>query len=112
MQPDQGLPFRGSRPVFRSSLYLRDLHPGPLGEIPDGFGERHFLVQLDELDDVAAGAAAETLEETLVLVDVERRSLLLVERTESLERGTCLLERHHVPDHADDVRLRFQVVQK
>jgi len=37
-------------------------------------------VQLEELEDVAADAAAETMEEALIRVDVERRGLLVVKR--------------------------------
>ena len=52
------------------------------------------------------------LKNALVAVDVERRRLLLVERTQSLPRRARLLERHDVADDRDDVGLGLQVVEE
>ena len=102
----------GRRALVRPALGFGHLHSGALRQVPDGLRKRHLLMELDELDGVAAGAAPETLEEVLVGVDVERRRLLLMERTESLPRVPHLLQRHDVADERDDVRLRFQVVDE
>src|SRR5688500_14481479 len=105
MQFDECFTLRGRGALIGPALYLRDGDTGALGQVPDGLRKRHFLMQLDELDDVATGATAKTLEEALVRVDVERRRPLLVERAESLPRRSGFLQRHDVANHRDDVRL-------
>jgi hypothetical protein len=69
-------------------------------------------VQLEELEHVAADAAAETVEEALVAVDVERRRLLAVKRTEPLVGGAGLLQRDVVADDHHDVGVVLQVVDE
>jgi hypothetical protein len=71
-------------------------------------------VALDhEVDRVAAGLAAETVEKLLRGVDVKRRRLFLVERAESDETLAAALERHALSDEFHDVRglenLRFKI---
>jgi len=56
------------------------------------------------LEDVAARAAAEAVEETLATVDGERRRLLPMKRAEALVRPAGLLERRDLGDEFDDVR--------
>ena len=91
---------------------LGHLDAEALGEQPHRFGKRKLLVQLDELDDIAPGAAAEALEEPLVLIHVERRRLFVVERTQTLVRVAGLLQRDDVLHDLDDVGLRLEVVDE
>ena len=69
----------------------------------DGFRKCEALRQCEELEDVAAGAAAEAVEQPLTAVDGKRRRLLAMKRTESLERLARLLERRRLRDELDDV---------
>src|SRR5205085_1533710 len=55
-------------------------------------------------EDVAAGPAAETVEEALAAIDGERRRLLAMKRTETLVRLAGLLERRDLRDELDEVR--------
>ena len=71
-----------------------------------------FLLQLDELEDVAADAAAETVKKPAVAVDAEGRRLLAVKRTEALVVGACLPQRHVVRDDRDDVSGRSHFVDE
>ena len=61
-------------------------------------GEQHV-----ELDGVAAGAAAEAVEEAAVGVDRERRRLLLVQRAEPLPAAPLLGQAGVVGGDGDDV---------
>jgi hypothetical protein len=69
-------------------------------------------VEFEELEHVAADAAAEAVEVALVAVDVERRRLLAVERAEALVGGASLLERDVVLDDDDDVGVVLEVVDE
>ena len=82
---EQRLALRRARALLvASASQLRHRHAEPLRQHADGFGEADLLVQLHELDHVAADAAAEAVEEALLAVDVERRRLLAVERAQPL----------------------------
>src|SRR5581483_9636080 len=72
--------------------HLRQRHAEFLRQHSDGIGERDLLVQFEELEHVAADAAAEAVEEPFVRVDVERRRLLAVKRTEPLQRRPGTLQ--------------------
>ena len=48
---------------------LGDRHAKPLRELPHGVGEADLLLQLDELEHVAADAAAEAVEEPAIAMD-------------------------------------------
>ena len=50
----------------------------------DRVEEAELLLQLEELEDVAADAAPEAVKEPLSRIDVERRRLLRVKRAEAL----------------------------
>ena len=93
-------------------LHFGKRHPEALREQLHRIGESGLLVQLEELEDVAADVAAKAMEKTLVAVDVKRRRLLAVERTESLVGRAGLLQRHVVLNHDDDVGLVLQVVDE
>jgi len=66
-------------------------------------GKADFFVQLEELEHVAADAAAEAVEEALVAIDLEGRRLLAMKRTETFVIGARFFQRHVVLDHHDDV---------
>ena len=78
----------------------------------DRLGEARALAQHHELEDVAALAAAEAVEDGRLLAHVERRALLLVERAQALPRGAGLLERHVLGDHLHDVRHAAHVLDE
>jgi hypothetical protein len=81
-------------------------------ELPHGIGEADFFLQLDELEDVTADAAAEAVEEPAVAVDRERRSLLAVKRAQPFERRAGLAQRYIVGDDGDDVGRRPDLVDE
>ena len=98
--------------VFLAVFPLRDGQPESRRQLPHCLRERHFFVQLDELDHVTADAAAEALEVALVAVHVERRRLLAMERAQAFVRGSCPAERDALLHHLHDVGVRFQVVDE
>src|SRR5438132_2435546 len=72
----------------------------------DRLGEREALREREELEDVAAGAAAEAVKEPLVTIDVERRRLLAMKRAESLVALAGELERRDLRHEVDNVGRR------
>ena len=74
--------------------------------------EPDLLVQLEELEHVAAGAAAEAVEEALLGIDDERRRLLRVERAQALVGRPRALERHVLLHDLQDVGLQAEVVDE
>src|SRR5262249_38748328 len=93
-------------------LHLRQRKPEPLGEQLDRVLEPDLLVQLEELEYVAANPASVAVEEALVAVDMERRRLLRVKRAETFVAGPRFLQRHVVLNDGDDIRLGLQVVDE
>jgi hypothetical protein len=97
-----------------ASSSSRSLRSGPGSTRPSGteaareqldrLGEARALAQHEELEDVAALAAAEAVEDRRLLPHVEGRALLLVERAQALPGAAHLLERDVVGDHPHDVR--------
>ena len=69
----------------------------------DRLRKREALRQREELEDVAAGAAAEAIEEALVAIDVKRRRLLAMKRAEAFVALAGELERRDLADEVDDV---------
>jgi len=96
---------RVTPPIFGRRLGLGQRQAELLREQPDRFLEAELLVQFEELEDVAADAAAEAVEEALVRVHVERRRLFGVERTEALVGGAGLLQGHVLLHHLHDLDL-------
>ena len=88
MHLQQGFPLRGVGMRFASTDLLRNRNPELRGEVFDGIDEPELFLQLEEFENVAPHAAAETVEEPFVAVDVERRALLGVERAEALVGGS------------------------
>jgi hypothetical protein len=82
---------------------LRNRDAEASGERSHRFAEVDLVLQLDELEHVAADAAAEAVEEALVLVDGERRRFLAVKGTEALVLRARLAQRHGVRDDGDNI---------
>ena len=83
-----------------------------LREHADGVLKADLLVQLEKLEHVAADAAAETVEEPLLGVHVERRGLLVVERAVAFVRRARALQGYIFLHHRQDVGLHAQVVDE
>ena len=67
----------------------------------------------DEADDVAGGAAAEAVEEALLVVDREARRLLLVERTAGLELTLgAALQRNPLAEHVGHLEAGAQLFEE
>ena len=101
---------RASSPLRRSAPACAT--PNFCASIRTASGNADLLVQLEELEHVAADAAAEAVEEPLVRVDVKRRRLLRMERTETLVRRARALQRHVLLHDLQDVGLHAQVVDE
>jgi hypothetical protein len=76
----------------------RHLEPGFLGKALHRLREAKVVDAHREADDVAMRAAAEAVEEALVVVDEEARALLVVEGAEAGELPP-LLDQAHAPSH-------------
>ena len=79
-------------------------------EMLDGIDEAELFLQLEELEDVAADAAAEAVKKSFVAVDVKRRALFGVKRAEAFVGGARFSERHILLHDLQDVGLHAQVV--
>ena len=84
-------------------LLVLELHPEALGEPFHRPGEVQLLGLADELDQVAAGAAAEAVVELVHCVDGEARRPFLVERTAACVPGADLPELCPPGNHVDHV---------
>ena len=109
---EQPLALRRARTLLVVLFELRDRHAEPLRELLHRVLESDLLVKLEKLEDIAPHAAAETVEEALVAVDVKGGSLFTVERAESLVRRPHLLQRHVVLNDDHDVCVVLQVVDE
>ena len=98
--------------VLVSVLWFGHGHARARGNLPDGLRKRNLVVQFDELEDVALGAAPEAMEEPLIAVDVERRRFLSMKRTEPLPRGPAAAQRHPFLDDLHDVGVRLEVLDE
>jgi hypothetical protein len=85
-------------------LLALQLDPVAVGQQLHRLGEAQPLLLLDELDRVAADAAAEAVVELLLRVDRERRRALLVERAEADPAGALAAQVGVGGDDLDDVR--------
>ena len=83
-----------------------------LREHLDGVLEAHLLVKLQELEHIAAHSTAEAMEKSLVGIDVERRRLLRVERTEAFVSRARAFQRDVLLHYLHDVRLQLQIVNE
>ena len=98
--------------ILVSILWFGHGHARARGNLPDGLRKRNLVVQFDELEDVALGAAPEAMEEPLIAVDVERRRFLSMKRTEPLPRGPAAAQRHPFLDDLHDVGVRLEVLDE
>jgi hypothetical protein len=69
-------------------------------------------VQLEELEDVAADAAAKAVEKSLVRVNVERGGLLVMERAVPFVGRARALQGYILLHNLEDVRLKAKVVDE
>ena len=65
-----------------------------LGQTAHRLDKREVLVLLDELENVAALVAAETVEDLALLIDIEARGLFAVERAQGGPIGPVALQGH------------------
>ena len=90
----------------------RNLHPRVAGQALDRLGKAHAFGVHDEVDDAAVGSAPEAVVEPLVLVDRERRGLLLVERAQPDVLASLAGQAHPPPDRVGEARTGAQLVKK
>ena len=112
MDLDERFALRGSFTRFAAAFQLRNRNAEAIGEHAERLAESDLFLQLDELEDVAADAAAEAMEEAFFLVDAERRRLLAVKRAEPLVFRAGLAQRHGVRDDGDNVCRRPDFVDE
>ena len=89
--------------VTGGGRFLFDGDAGFLGKSADGGGEVEAFVFHDELEDAAAGAAAEAVIGLFLRADVEGRGFLAVERAEGAPTRAGAFEREVAADDFDDV---------
>src|SRR5438067_61955 len=88
-----------------------ELDSGVARQLLDRLAERLPLDLHDELDRVAARAAAEAMEHALVGIDAEAGRLLAVERAQPLEVSPRLLELDTTADDLRDVHAVAELLQ-
>ena len=76
---------------------------GTLGQFPQCLAERTARQPLQEGEGVAAGVAAEAVEEAAVRMHDERSGLLVVERTPADEAAAAHLQGNVLADQAGEV---------
>ena len=79
-----------------------------LGKLFDGFGIVELFILHDELDGIAACAAAETVVDLFLRGDDEAGALLVMKRADRLEIGTGFFDLDVVADDVEDVEAAFQ----
>src|SRR5687768_3116164 len=80
---DKCLALGGGVALVAVRFHVRNENPAARGEMTHVVMEDDFLLQLDELEDVAAHAAAEAMTEASLPHHVARRRLLAVKWTET-----------------------------
>ena len=90
--------------VRSAPLVLVQCDARAVGQHPHGIDEREALSLLDELDGIPGDLATEALVVAGLGVDVERWSLLAVERTESRPVASDLLQANLLADERDEIR--------
>ena len=94
----------GSAAAFR--------RPGLAGQALDRLGERQVVDAHREADDVAMRAAAEAVEEALVVVDGEGRRLLVMERAQAGMLAALADQAHAPADHFGTGEARAKLVKE
>ena len=92
--------------------HVGNLQAGLAGELFDRLGERGVLGTHDEADDVAVRAAAEAMEEALVLADGEGRALFVVERAKPRVFAAAFDQLDAARHHIGDVQPIAQLIEK
>jgi hypothetical protein len=108
----QRLTFDGVHPMLVARVQLGQGHAKSLRQQLHRVLEADLLVQLEKFEHVATDAAAKTMKESLVAIDVERRRLLRMERTETFEGRAHLLQRHVVLHNRYDVGMTSHIVDE
>src|SRR5262245_12343675 len=85
---------------------FRDRDAEFLGEHAHRVLEANLFMQLQELEDIATNAAAKAVKKSLLGIDMERRCLLPMKRTQSLVGPARTLQRNVLLDDRQDVRLK------
>src|SRR6185436_2466836 len=93
---DERLALRRRFALLAALFQLRNRDAEACRERAHGFTEIDLVLQLDELEHVAAGVAAEARSEPFVLVDSERRCFLAVKGAEALVLRAGLAQRHGI----------------
>jgi hypothetical protein len=93
-----------SEPGVVAITFFGDLDSEFPGERPRGFGKGETLMGHHEANDVATGLATEAMKDFAIWIDVERRRLLVVERTEALPVPARLPEFDITRHEGDDIR--------
>jgi hypothetical protein len=90
----------------RDRVFGFELDAGTFGEPAQRLGKRQIFSPAQIVDDVAMRIAAETLEESLIGVNVKRWRLFRVERTQADEAGPATAQRDELSDILSDIRPR------
>ena len=98
------------RTLLAGRFHLGDRNAESRREVSHRLLEIDLLLQLDELEYVAAHATAEAVEEAAFPHDVERRRLLAVKRAQSLVGIARLAQRDGVRNDGDNVGRRSNFV--
>ena len=96
-------------PTGAGALFVFDFDRKALADGLDGFGETELFGFAHESDHITRLTAAETLVESLVGIDVEGRSFLVVEGAETLHPGSRFAQGDHSRNDVRDVYAEFQV---
>ena len=78
--------------------------------MPHRILKAHLFLQLQELEHIAAGAAAEAVKKSLVAIDVKGRRFLAVKRAEAFVRRAAFFQRHVLLNDLHDVGVHAKVV--
>ena len=107
MNLDERFALRGALALLAAAFQLGNRNAEALREVAHRFLEADLLLQLDELEHVAAHAAAKAVEEAALAHDVERRRLLAMKRAQALVGVAGLAQRDGVRDDGDNVGRRI-----
>src|SRR5215213_5515600 len=112
MNLDERFAFRGALSLLAGRFDLGNWNSEPVREMPHRFVEIDLFLQLDELEHVAADAAAEAIEEAAFAHDVERWRLLAVKRAQAFIGIAGFTQRDGVRNDGDNVGRRTDFVDE
>ncbi len=99
-------------PSASGSRLLGSSTPTRSASSADGFGEGEPIVTHEEPEGVAAGAAAEAVEDAALGIDGEGRRLLGMERAEPLPVLAGALQVHELADELHHVQARADLIEE